>query len=268
MKKLLSYLLVLLGGIILTACNTTKYYYIGVSFYPMDELAELILDDLKEAGFPTKINYYSNDYVTPNHHLKNNEIDINLIQHELFMNEFNSNENANLVIVQPIYHAIFALYSSEYESVEDIPLNEEVTLTIPNDVTNIRRALYLLNISGLIELPEDKLYNASISDVLPTSKINFTFDQVPLNTLSQRYVETKLAIMYPTYARDLQLVGDQDRIYLEPQTDFTNMFAISAVSREDNRDSEFVLKFIELITQDKVRDYLINNYSWAAQPAF
>src|SRR5690554_6781376 len=262
MKKVFAVLLASLL-LLLTACTSGDKYYIGVSFFPMDEVVELIEEDLKDAGFNVKIIYYSNDYVTPNVQLKDKEIDINLIQHFYFMEEFNEAQNANLVLAQPIYHATFALYSPEYTNVLEIPTDEKVTITLPNDATNLRRAINLLYLAELIDLPEDKVGNATLDDILPTSRVNFNFDLVPLNTLSQRYLETGLAIMYPTYALDLNLEGDEQRLFVEPQTDFTNGFAISAVAREDNIDSEFIQKFIELVTQDKVRDLLVEKYSWA-----
>lgn len=267
MRKILQLITLTAVVIMLAACNSTEYYNVGVSFYPMDELVKLIEDDMKEAGFPINI-VHSSDSIVPNHLLKNKDLDVNLVQHELYMDDFNEHNDANLVVIQPIYFATFSIFSSIYESIEDIPTDQEVVITIPNDVTNTRRALHLLYLAELIDLPADKVYNATVEDVLETSRINFKFDLVPLTSLSQRYRETKLGIMYPTYAKDLQLVGDAERIFLEPLTEHTKKFAISAVSRSDNKDSDFINKFIELITQDKVRDYLLENYDWAASPAF
>ena len=43
---------------------------------------------------------------------------------------------------------------------------------------------------------------------------------MPLTSLAQRYTETGLAIMYPTYAISLELVGDEERLFIEGQDDY------------------------------------------------
>jgi D-methionine transport system substrate-binding protein len=74
--------------------------------------------------------------------------------------------------------------------------------------------------------------------------------------------------MYPTYARSLELVGDEQRLYVEQQDDVTEGYAISLVARNDNRDSEKIQALIKHITSDEVREFLIDEYSWASKPAF
>ena len=74
--------------------------------------------------------------------------------------------------------------------------------------------------------------------------------------------------MYPTYAKSLELVGDAERLYVEKQDDVTPGYAISiAVSNED-KDSAKIKLLIDLVQTEKVRQFLIENYSWASSPAF
>ncbi len=66
----------------------------------------------------------------------------------------------------------------------------------------------------------------------------------------------------------LELVGDDQRLYVEKQDDVTAGYAISLVARSDNKESEKIKTLIKHTSSDKVRQYLIDNYSWASSPAF
>lgn len=266
MKKLLSILVVLL---VLVGCSPKQaendVLDVGVSFYPMKDLLLLVEDDLKEAGITLNIHEFS-DYQTTNNLLKDGELDANMIQHHYFLQAFNNANDADLEVIMPIYHATFALYSVNYTELDQIPDN--ATITLADDATNLSRSLYLLDQAGLIEVDKDKSTSLTLDDVVSNPKnLNLT-DQVPLTSLSQRYVETELAVMYPTYARNLELEGDEQRLYVEVADDVTEGYAISLVSRSDNKDEEKIKKLMDALNSDKVRDYLIENYDWASTPAF
>lgn len=266
MKKLLSILVVLL---VLVGCSPKQaendVLDVGVSFYPMKDLLLLVEDDLKEAGITLNIHEFS-DYQTTNNLLKDGELDANMIQHHYFLQAFNNANNADLEVIMPIYHATFALYSVNYTELDQIPDN--ATITLADDATNLSRSLYLLDQAGLIEVDKEKSTSLTLDDVTSNPKnLNLT-DQVPLTSLSQRYVETELAVMYPTYARNLELEGDEQRLYVEVADDVTEGYAISLVSRSDNKDEEKIKKLMDALNSDKVRDYLIENYDWASTPAF
>src|SRR5690606_4497517 len=129
---------------------------IGVNFYPMPQIVELIEADLLADGI--KVEMVNMDYNLLNTPLNNKEIDGNLIQHQYFMQFFNNANNANLVIAQPVYHSIFSLYSNVYQDPADVEDGE--TVYLPEDVVNLPRALLLLQSAGLITLKEGKTVTA------------------------------------------------------------------------------------------------------------
>ena len=272
MKKILLALSILVLSVSLIGCTSTETAInedseirVGVSFYPMKDILLLIEDDLKEDGYSLKIEEFA-DYQTPNNLVKSNELDANMIQHDYFLQSFNQSNDADLVTVQPIYHATFALYSKDYESLDEIPDGARITLA--DDATNFSRSLYLLGQAGLLTFKDGKTVDLSLEDIESNPKNLDLEDQVPLTSLAQRYTETELAVMYPTYAKSLELVGDEERLYVEKQDNVTENYAISLVSREDNKDSEKIKTLIKHVTSDKVREFLIEEYSWASSPAF
>lgn len=270
MKRVVLVVFVVLLSLSIVGCNNEEAQeinelHVGVSFYPMKDILLLIEEDLREDGFELKIHEFT-DYQAPNNLLNNKELDANMIQHDYFLQSFNKANNANLVTVQPIYHAIFALYSKEYGSLDEIP--DGTSITLPDDSTNLSRALYLLGQTGMLTFKDNKTTELTIDDIESNPK-NLVFDdKVPLTSLAQRYTETGIATMYPTYAKSLELEGDEQRLYVETQDEVTEGYAISLVAREDNKDDEKIKTLIKHITSDKVRDFLIDNYSWASKPAF
>lgn len=260
-----SMLVIALSGCTIGPSDKEKTIHVGVAFFPMKDLLLLIEDDLKEEGFELEIHEFT-DYQVPNNLLKNKELDANMIQHDYFLQSFNRANNADLVTVQPLYHAIFALYSKDYLTLDEIP--DGASITLPDDSTNLSRALYLLGQAGLLTFKDGKTIGLTIADIQSNPKNLVLDDQVPLTSLAQRYVETKLAIMYPTFARSLQLVGDEQRLYVEQQDDVTRGYAISLVARNDNKESDKINALIRHLTSDKVRQFLIQEYGWASEPAF
>ncbi len=268
MKK--SYLLlVFMALLLMVACtpeSSDKKVRIGVSFYPMPDIVDLLVDDMADEGYElVKVEFLN--YAEANPALKADELDGNLIQHQFYMDVFNSAQNANLVIAQPVYHSIFTLFSGTYEDLDDIPNGE--TVIIPSDGVNTSRALMLLESAGLITLAEGKTTNATVDDV-ETNPKNLVFVQASLTASAGLYDEggRKLAIMYPTYARSLDLEGDAERLYTEVLNDITEQYAISFATRADNLNDPGIQLFIELLTSDEVRNFLETNYGWAAVPAF
>ena len=270
MKRIVLILTVLVLSISLIGCQGTasednKEIVVGVSFFPMKDILLLIEDDLKEEGYDLRIEEFG-DYQTPNNLLKDKELDANMIQHDYFLQSFNNSNDADLKTIQPLYHATFALYSKNYKTLEEIP--NGLSITVPDDATNFSRALYLLGQSGLLTFKDNKTIDLTVDDIESNPKDLKFDDQVPLTSLAQRYSETEIAIMYPTYAKSLELVGDEQRLYVEKQDSVTEGYAISLVSRDDNKDSEKIKVLMKHITSDKVRQFLINEYSWASSPAF
>ncbi|ERJ12710.1 MetQ/NlpA family ABC transporter substrate-binding protein [Haloplasma contractile] len=268
MKKILSVLTIFVLSIVLIGCKQQEdanVINVGVAFYPMKDILLLIEDDLEKDGFDLKISEFT-DYQTPNNLLKNQELDANMIQHKYFLETFNDANNADLVIIQPIYHATLALYSKDYESLEQIPEGSNITLS--DDQTNISRALYLLGQAGLLTFKNDKTVNLTFDDIDSNPK-KLTFNErVPATSLAQKYKETGLAVMYPTYARSLELVGDEQRLYVEKQDSVTEGYAISLVARNDHKDSDKIEALKKYLKSDEVRQFLIDEYGWASRPAF
>lgn len=229
---------------------------------PMTDILRLLEDELNEKGYKLELLEVS-DNVQANIALKNEEADANFFQHEPFMQMFNKGNDASLVRVTPVYNALVAFYSKDYDSIDALP--EGAVISIPNDVTNRARALRLLATSGAITLSDPDSYDIEVSDIKENPK-NFEFKEWDLLNLNEAYQESDLTFNYPTYIQALDLKPIVDGLLLEPEED--QVFAISLVAREDNKDSEKIKALKEAITSDIVKDFINTKLEGHAKPAF
>ena len=229
---------------------------------PMTDILKLLEDQLKEKGYKLELLEVS-DNVQANIALKNEEVDANFFQHEPFMQMFNKGNEASLVRVTPVYNALVAFYSKDYDSIDALP--EGAVISIPNDVTNRARALKLLATSGAITLSDPDSYDIEVSDIKENPK-NFEFKEWDLLNLNEAYQESDLTFNYPTYIQALDLKPTVNGLLLEPEED--QVFAISLVAREDNKDSEKIKVLKEAITSDVVKDFINTKLEGHAKPAF
>ena len=96
------------------------------------------------------------DNVQPNSALAAKEVDANFFQHVPYMEQFNSNNDAELVPIVPIYFANYGVYAKEYNSMDELP--EGAVIAIANDISNIDRSLTLLAQHDVITLQEKTGY--------------------------------------------------------------------------------------------------------------
>lgn len=228
---------------------------------PMTDILELVEPKLEEQGINLEI-VVLGDNVQPNSALAAKEVDANFFQHVPYMEEFNRNNDANLVPIQPIYFANYGVYAKDYGSIEEMP--EGATVAIANDISNVDRSLMLLAQHDVITLKEKTDVYYTLASVKDNPK-NLQFKEVDLLMLARMYDDADAVVMTPAYAAPLGLTPKSDALLTEG---VENDFAITLVAREDNKDDEAIKKLAEAMTSEEVRNFLTENYDETATPAF
>ncbi|HEX5563700.1 MAG TPA: MetQ/NlpA family ABC transporter substrate-binding protein, partial [Sporosarcina sp.] len=228
---------------------------------PMTEILELVKPRLAEEGIDLEV-VVLGDNVQPNSALAAKEVDANFFQHVPYMEEFNRNNNANLVPITPIYFANYGVYSKDFATVDELP--EGSVIAMANDVSNIDRSLSLLAQHGVITLGEKKDTYYTQADITDNPK-NYKFEEVDLLMLARMYDDADAVVMTPAYAAPLGLTPKSDALLTEG---VENDFAITLVAREDNKDWEPIQKLADAMTSPEVRKFLEENYDETAIPAF
>lgn len=206
-----------------------------------DPYWETYTEAAADEGIQVEIVDFS-EYTQPNPALSAGELDLNQFQHVIYLATYNVASDDDL---QPIgATAIYplGLYSSQYDSVEDIP--EGSTVAVPNDESNQARGLLVLQSAGLIELQDGGSIFSTVADVLPESKVK-------VEALDAAFTATSLpdvaaAIINNDFVEDAGLSFD-DAIATDDPSDpnalpYINIFAAKA----EDADNPTYLKLVEI----------------------
>lgn len=220
---------------------------------PHAELLNLVKDDLAAEGIDLEVIEFT-DYVVPNEVVEDGSVDANYFQHIPYLESFNAEHGFHLVNAGAIHVEPFALYSSKYASVDEIP--DGATIAIPNDPTNEGRALLLLENAGLLTLSEDAGLEATPIDIVDNPK-NLKFSEIEAATLPRVLEDVDGAIINGNYAIPAGLIATQDGLLVEDaNSPYVNVIAV----KEGNENNEAVQALVKALKSDKVKEYVAATY--------
>lgn len=253
-----------LGLVFAAGCGKKKEeskLIIGVSPAPHADIVALVVDELKEEGITVEIREFS-DYVTPNISLSDKDIDANYFQHIPYFAEENSVGKFGLEILGGIHIEPLGLFSTKYESVDDLPEGAEIML--PNDTTNEGRALLLLQQVGLVTLKEGVAGTATPKDVVDNPK-GLKFTELEAALIPESYRDADAAVINGNYAIEHELNPVKDSIAIEDSSSpYVNIIAV----KEGDADREDLKKLLKALQSDKVKNFIEEKYEGAVVPAF
>ena len=120
--------------------------------YNYDVLKLAIVPQLEEKGYKVKLVEF-NDYVQPNLALAQGSLDANLFQHIAYLNRFKTDKKLDLTDLAQSTTAPMGIYSKNRKSLDEIKEGDRFTL--PNDPSNLARALQLLQQHQVIKVKQD-----------------------------------------------------------------------------------------------------------------
>ena len=141
------------SSLALAQSATKKEIVIGATAGSNVDVLKLgIQPQLEKKGYKVKLVEF-NDYVQPNLALAQGALDLNFFQHIIYLKKFAQDQKLDLAeIVQgPI--APLGIYSSKRRTIADVKEGDRVSL--PNDPSNLARALVLLQSQGLLTVRAD-----------------------------------------------------------------------------------------------------------------
>ena len=114
-----------------------------------DLLQEGIVPQLKAKGYTIKLVEF-NDYVQPNLALSDGSLDANFFQHRAYFDQFTKDRKLNLTPIVQGPVAPMGVYSKKFKSISELKAGARVAL--PNDPSNLARALLVLQNADLIKI--------------------------------------------------------------------------------------------------------------------
>ncbi len=128
-----------------------------------DIVTESLKPQLEAKGYKVRLIQFT-DYVQPNIALAEGRLDANLFQHKPYLDDFIAHKGLKLKPVVEVPTAPLGLYAGKKKTLD--ALEEGSSVAVPNDPTNLARALRILADLGWIELKKDvDAFRASPADI-------------------------------------------------------------------------------------------------------
>ena len=226
-----------------TEDNPVKIGVVGAS----DPYWEIYKKAAADEGISVDIVDFT-EYPQPNPALTEGEIDLNQFQHIVYLAQYNEASGEDLVPVGATAIYPLALYSTKYDSVKDIKKGD--TVAIPNDESNLSRALLVLQSAGLVELKDGGSIFSTVDDVdTDTSTVKVTTLEASLTPTS--LPDVAAAIINNDFVADAGLTF-KDAIAQDDPADpnalpYVNIFA----ARAEDKDNETYAKLVKIYQDTK-----------------
>lgn len=247
-----------------TKVNVLK---VGVISGPEQEVAEVVKQQAKDLYNLDVELVIFNDYVTPNQALNDDLIDVNAFQHKPYLDEQMKERGYKLAVVGNSFVYPIASYSHKLKPIDEsietgegvkvtsprgeaffIPANS--TIAIPNDPTNLGRALLLLQHEGMITVDKSKGLLPTVLDITSNPyNYNILELEAPMLPRSLDDAQVDLAIINNAFAGQANLTPSKDGIFVEDkESPYVNII----VSRETDKDNENVKNFVKAYQTEAV----------------
>ena len=213
---------------------------VGVMAGPEHEVAEIAAKVAKEK-YGLDVEYVLfNDYALPNTAVSKGDLDANAMQHKPYLDKDSSEKKlTNLVIVGNTFVYPLAGYSKKIKNVAE--LKEGAVIAVPNDPSNLARALILLEKQGLIKLKDNTNLFATSLDIVENPK-KLQIKEVDTSVAARTLDDVELAVVNNTYAGQVGLNASEHGVFVE---DKDSPYVNIIVAREDNKNSEAVKNFVK-----------------------
>lgn len=255
MKKLL------LSSLVLASVLMGEKIVIGATPVPHAEILEVAKASLQAQGYELEIKVF-NDYVLPNKALADKDLDVNFMQHEPYLREFNAMNGTRLEPVFGVHLEPMGAYSKSIKSLAELKDGDKIA--IPNDPTNESRALDLLAKNGLIEL-DTKVKLRTPMDITKNPK-NLKFVELEGATLPRALDEVSLAVINSNFALNANLNPKSDSIISEDA--INNPYSNIVVVRADEVYGKKAIALKNAILSDEVKKFINEKYKGAVIPSF
>lgn len=244
---------------------TSKELIVAASPSPHAEiLTNFAKPKLAEEGIALTVKEYT-DYVQPNIATSNGDVDANYFQHINYLDNYNKENNTDLVGVAAIHYEPFGIYAGKSSDLSKIA--DGAQIAVPNDPTNEGRAFLLLQQAGLISLKDPDNLEATPLDVAENPH-NISFVEIEAAAVARQLQDVDFAVINGNYAieaglhvADALAVEDKNGKAVEQ---YANYLVTTPKLEEDDR----IQALVSALTSKDFADYLSKTYGEDVLPAF
>ena len=195
------------------------------------------------------------DYNQPNPALTNGDIDINQFQHLVYLADYNVSSGEDLTPIGATAIYPLGLYSTKVTDVAELKKGD--TVAVPNDASNLARALLVLQSADLVTLKDGGTIFSTLDDV-DTDKSKVTVTALEPSLTATSLPDVDAAIINNDFVEKAGLSFEDALVKDDPSDEsalpYVNVFAV----RAEDKDNETYAKLVDLFqTTSTVTDGLL-----------
>lgn len=238
---------------------------VGATPTPHAQILEQVVDVLYEDGIILEIVEFT-DFILPNLALHDGELHANFFQHRPYMFNFNDEHGTDVVPVGGIHYEPLGIYPGRSDDLNNIP--EGAIIAIPQDTTNAARALNLLEANGLITLAEGAGLLATVRDI-EDNPHNLDIHEVAAAQIPRMLPDVDFAIINGNFALQAGLTVERDALASEDvDSEAADSYMNVVATRAGYEDNPVILRLVEVMQSEEIRQFILNNYQGAVVPLF
>lgn len=236
---------------------------VGASAVPHAEILEAAKPLLAEEGIDLEIVTFQ-DYILPNHALRDGDIDANYFQTPGYLEMQIEENDYDFVSIGEVHAEPIGIYSQEYSSLEELP--EGANIIMSDSISDHGRILPIFESAGLIELDVAEGELATVDNIVSNSKnLRFGETQVEARMLAPSFEsgEGDAVAINTNYALEGGIDIEQYGIAFEGEDVLQpNLIVVRA---EDEQRPE-VLKLLEVLQSEEIAQFILETYNGAVIP--
>ncbi|MET0954625.1 MAG: MetQ/NlpA family ABC transporter substrate-binding protein [Cryobacterium sp.] len=188
------------------------------------------------------------EYTQPNPALTNGDIDINQFQHLVYLADYNVSSGEDLTPIGATAIYPLGLYSTKVTDLADLKKGD--TVAIPNDASNLARALLVLQSADLVVLKDGGSIFTTLDDV-DTDKSKVTVTALEASLTATSLPDVDAAVINNDFVEKAGLKFEdaltKDDASDESALPYVNVFAV----RAEDKDNETYAKLVDIFQNTK-----------------
>ncbi len=252
-------LLVCVFAAAFTACSasiTTKpnnVLKVGVPAGPQAEIMKVVKTVAEKDGL-TVVIVEMNDYAQLNVALSQGDIDLNSFQNQPYLDTIVKDRKYEIIPIAKTVISPLGIYSQKIKNLSAIAPGS--TIVIPNDPTNVSRALLLLEKAGLLVLDPRSGSNAAITNIIQNPN-ELMIIEMDIAQIPRSLTDGRLAVMNAHYASTVGLSPAKDALLSEGvDSPYVNVIA----ARKKDVENPAIQKFLNAYHSQEVKQFIQNHF--------
>ncbi|VYT83386.1 metal ABC transporter substrate-binding protein [Metakosakonia massiliensis] len=197
--------------------------------------------------------------------LANGDVDANYFQHVPYLKDQEKALGKTFAVAATVHIEPLGIYSRKYKDFKDVP--EKATVAVPNNATNLSRALFLLQSQGLIKLSAQFTDPASTlatpKDIAENPK-QLKILEVESPQIPRSLDDVDLAVINGNYALEAGLSPAKDALGLESADH--NPYANILVTNPNLANDPRIKALAKDLTSPQVAEFIRKTYNGSVIP--